>query len=1723
MSSKLTTVKKLRMVPTHDFRLFHFDVLNIAKSELDPTQAAAAGTSSDEDKDAPKKRKVDDKQFIIQMYGINEQGETACIYVEDFEPYFYVKVADTWCDSNMHGFVRELKQAIGDYYASSITDFKMVEKQKLYGFEGGKKSKYVRLMFKNMSALSKVKSLWYVKDSRGKRCMCYYKTKQGKMQYNKQTPAYLVGTELYEANLSPLLRFFHNNAIWPNGWVRVAGRDTGVHTTSCKHEFIVTQRNLTPLPDKESATPYKIMSFDIEASSSHGDFPLPKKTYKRLAINIMDAIAKIDSKDLNKDSLIAFLQKAFRAAFGHGVCDGIDLVYPKKGTCNLGYVNAIIDYVLRTSLADASKSQTAETARLLTLDNMFEKMKSAAAATVNAEVEAMEDDDDEDAEEVEVVSESEEEDEELDAVIATQTTSFSGLIKPRKTAAKPKIYITDVLLNPEVEREDKIKQLDELLTITFPTLKGDQITMIGSTFLRQGEKEPYLNHCIVLGSCEPVEGATIEAVPYDWSSDTAPENIDPERELLMRWRDLIMREDPDIIIGYNIFGFDYEFMFRRAEETRCAEEFLCVSRKHGELCAKRDKFDASVLEIEQTKIAIASGEYDLRYINMGGRLQVDMYNYFRRNFNLSSYKLDDVASQNISDDVSKVTNCVYNGAPCTELMTKNLTGLHKGDFIHIELSSFTSDYYVAPGLTQGQTHSQTKFVVLDIVEKDGGGKALVIAGHHEQHIDKSKKIRWGMAKDDVSPQDIFRMSKGSDSERAIVAKYCIQDCNLVHHLMRKIDVMTEYMEMANLCSVPISYLVFRGQGIKLTSYVAKKCMEKGYLMPDLEKVLSDGGYEGAIVLPPKTKIYVDEPVACVDYSSLYPSSMISQNYCHSSKVWAKEYDLMGQLVKEEGIKDAKGNYIYYGLPNYTYVEVEFDTFEWRRNPANPAAKAQKTKVGKRVVCWAQLPNGEKSVMPSILMELLKAREDTKKKAKKVAKEDPFMANILDKRQLAYKVTANSLYGQCGARTSTFYEKDVAASTTASGRMSITYARRIIEEIYANRACAVKNANHSMVMTNAEYVYGDSVASYTPVYVKVNNEVHICTIDQLASRFGNNGWRICEEPGKQEKEVCELEGIETWTDKGWTKLRRVIRHALAPHKKMMRILTHTGCVDVTDDHSLVRADGTEVSPKDVIVGTELLHNNVNVINSNSCEISKEEAQIMGFFFGDGSCGSYNCASGKKNSWALNNANDFINDIYLELCQKVYPEFEWSILDTIGSSGVYKICPKNNTYGSIRDFVNKYRSLMYFDNHKIIPTQILNGSLEIKQAFWRGLYDADGDKDVNGYIRIDQKSQISAANIAYLANSLGYKTSINTRNDKPDIYRITMTKLSQRKNSNAIKKINNISYTGYVYDLTTENHHFAAGVGNMIVHNTDSVFFIFNLTNVETGEKIVGKDALEITIELAQEAAHYATMFLKPPMNLAYEKTLMPFALLSKKRYVGILYEEDPNKGKLKYMGLSLKRRDSCDYLKDTYGQIINLVMKGGNIMDAIAYLNTSLQNLIDGAVPTEKLEITKALRGYYKNPQQIAHRVLADRIGQRDPGNMPKPGDRMRFLHVVNQDRKALQGDKIETPEYIQQAKLKIDYDFYITNQLMKPICQFMGLALDQIWKNMGKLTATQKHKQELAALEREYSDFETFIKKKEKLCSEKVKTLLFDKYLLQIKNMNARNQPITNFFTKTVK
>ena len=132
--------------------------------------------------------------------------------------------------------------------------------------------------------------------------------------------------------------------------------------------------------------------------------------------------------------------------------------------------------------------------------------------------------------------------------------------------------------------------------------------------------------------------------------------------------------------------------------------------------------------------------------------------------------------------------------------------------------------------------------------------------------------------------------------------------------------------------------------------------------------------------------------------------------------------------------------------NIQYVDIKYDTYKWQRKNGNPKAAMEKICVGYKVCRFAQFPDGN-GIMPSILEELLAARKATRKLIPQ--QKDNFKKNILDKRQQSIKVTANSMYGQTGAKTSSFYEKDCAASTTAIGRKLLTYARRVIEEAYHN--------------------------------------------------------------------------------------------------------------------------------------------------------------------------------------------------------------------------------------------------------------------------------------------------------------------------------------------------------------------------------------------------------------------------------------------------------------------------------------------------------------------------------------------------------------------------------------------------------------------------------------------------------------------------------------------------
>jgi len=1278
------------------FRLFDFNIYN------------DKGTD-DEEKGYHK----DSNSFMIQMFGINEQGVTASIVVEDYRPFFYVKVDEAWNKNLKISFLNHLKAKLGKYYQDSIVECKLIERKKLYGFDGGKLHKFILLKFSNINVFNKTKNFWYTNEI----------NEEGESEHKLINIGYKFGetyTELYEANIPPLLRFFHIQETSPSGWIALPNTKTieltGVNkTTSCATEFIINYKHIIPLNDKEHRVPYKIMSFDIEASSSHGDFPVPVKSYKKLATNIVDHFEK-GVANLNPELCKDVLRQIVQSAFGFHSMNNIDLVYPKEKS-SLDELEERLQKWFKTKVRDYTSKNYNEHS----IEAMFENIQKEFSKK----------------DEVDEVDEVEDEEEDRDENRAELEFGYKPNQVIRAEPYKNKqSTILDVMCDPKLDRQGKINELILSLRSCFPALEGDKVTFIGSTFLTYGDSDPYLNHCIVLDTCDamPIQSSQIES-------------YSTEKDVLLAWRNLVQRENPDIVIGYNIFSFDYEFMFRRSQECDCMEDFLKLSRNADEICATKN-YKTGVYEIDKSSITIASGTYDLSIIKMTGRLQIDMYNWFRRTENLSSYKLDYVGGYFIGDEVKSLELLENSEGLITKIKTTNLTGLQEQSYIHFEEINHSSDYY-----KDGQ-----KFKVMQVNKEE---KWFTILGHENP---SAKKVKWGLAKDDVTPKDIFRMTNEGSASRSVIAKYCIQDCNLVHYLMNKVDVMTDLIEMSKLCSVPMSFLVFRGQGIKLTSYVAKKCREKRTLMPVINKGSKDDGYEGAIVLEPKCGLYLNKPIVVGDFASLYPSSMLSENLCPSSKVWTKIYDLKNQLVEETGEK-LNGVYIYDNLADYEYVDITFDTFRYVRK--NIKARAEKIKSGYKVCRFAQFKEGW-AIMPSILEELLGARKSTRKQIP--LQKDEFMKNVLDKRQIAYKLTANSLYGQLGAKTSTFYEPDIAASTTSIGRLLLTYAKKVVEECYGD---TVVDTRIGPVLTKSEYIYGD---------------------------------------------------------------------------------------------------------------------------------------------------------------------------------------------------------------------------------------------------------------------------------------------------------------------------------------------------------TDSVFFTFNLQNKDTLEPIVGPIALELSIGIAKEACNIVSSFLKAPHDFEYEKTFSPFCLLSKKRYVGILYEHDPTKGKRKEMGIVLKRRDNAPIVKDVYGGIIDILMKEQNIQKAIDFLKGCLQELVDGTVPIEKLIITKSLRSFYKKPQQIAHKVLADRIATRDPGNKPSSGDRIPFVYIVN-NKKALQGEKIETPDYIKENKIQIDYSFYITNQIMKPLLQLFGLVIEDIWKMQNKTSKISKFRREIEAVKKTIEPKKAE-EKITKLKDKEVKTLLFDKYLRETNNSKEGNQSLVKFFGK---
>jgi DNA polymerase elongation subunit (family B) len=223
-----------------------------------------------------------------------------------------------------------------------------------------------------------------------------------------------------------------------------------------------------------------------------------------------------------------------------------------------------------------------------------------------------------------------------------------------------------------------------------------------------------------------------------------------------------------------------------------------------------------------------------------------------------------------------------------------------------------------------------------------------------------------------------------------------------------------------------------------------------------------------------------------------------------------------------------------------------------------------------------------------------------------------------------------------------------------------------------------------------------------------------------------------------------------------------------------------------------------------------------------------------------------------------------------------------------------------------------------------------------------------------------------------------------------------------------------------------------------------------------------------------------------------------------------------------MGIVLKRRDNANIVKIIYGGIINIILNEENINKSLDFLHTSLDKLVKGKYLLEELIVTKTLRGFYKKPQQIAHKVLADRMKDRDPGSAPQVNDRIPYVYIQikqkNKNDKILQGDKIEDPKYIKENNLNPDYGHYITNQIMKPCLQLYSLILENLDCYKHKNDKNYWKIKEKSLMEGKNNQKKVDDKIKQ-LREKEVEELLFSDYINDIRNKQNGLRTIHDYFT----
>jgi DNA polymerase delta subunit 1 len=248
-------------------------------------------------------------------------------------------------------------------------------------------------------------------------------------------------------------------------------------------------------------------------------------------------------------------------------------------------------------------------------------------------------------------------------------------------------------------------------------------------------------------------------------------------------------------------------------------------------------------------------------------------------------------------------------------------------------------------------------------------------------------------------------------------------------------------------------------------------------------------------------------------------------------------------------------------------------------------------------------------------------------------------------------------------------------------------------------------------------------------------------------------------------------------------------------------------------------------------------------------------------------------------------------------------------------------------------------------------------------------------------------------------------------------------------------------------TLNGYQFNAQV---IYGDTDSVMIKF------------GVDNLREAMGLGKEAASFVSEHFKKPIKIEFEKIYFPYLLMKKKKYAGVIWTREDKYDKIDTKGLEAVRRDNCELVREMVETVLKKVLIDRSVDDAVNYCRGLISDLLQNRIDISLLVISKSLSKKAateeeqnkpgdknkKNTYQAkqAHVELAEKMRKRDEGTAPNIGDRVAYV-IIKGNKGSKFYENSEDPRYVLENGLPIDINYYLENQIKKPLLRIFKVIL----------------------------------------------------------------------------